>query len=139
MNRVFVIEPPTVDISPARAYGQIVILFPSGLQKSPLDTDYYAGKVIAALREHQFDKDKDVLCLVGSMTSMAVLTAAMVARYKAFKSLIFNAEQKHYVLRVLGRWREVRRWLTPKDAADELIKDQNDGKDIHSERPTNPS
>lgn len=106
MTRVFVIESPSVDISVAEEYGDITILFPRGVPCSALDTEFYAGTVISALEEAEYDKTRDLICVVGTITSLAVVLPSLARRFKAFRALIFNSYTEKYILRNLGKWKE---------------------------------
>ena len=108
MARVFVVEAPTLDIRPASVWGEITVLFPSGVDElNPLDSEYYAGAVIAKLEEYGYDKVRDYICIVGSVTLIAVVLPALALRFKTFKALLYNVTKGEYVVRNLGRWRGV--------------------------------
>lgn len=110
MARVFIIEPPSVNVEKAKNYGELVVLITDQPRVSALDCDYYAGLVVEALEAHDYNPKEDYFCLVGSMSSIAVSIAAMTTRYKAIRCLIFNGSRSEYVLRTLGKWRYQKRW-----------------------------
>ena len=110
MARVFIIEPPSVNVEKAERFGEIIILINDQPRVSALDSDYYAGLVIEALEGHDYSPKEDYLCLVGSMSSIAVSVAAMITRWKHIKCLVFNGSRSDYVLRTLGKWRYQDKW-----------------------------
>ena len=110
MGRVFIVESPTVNVTPAESWGEISVLYPEGVPVSPLDTDIYNGYVIEALEKEEFNPKDDMIVLVGPLISMSIVTAALTARFKVVKGLLYNANKNEYVLRILGRWKYVTKW-----------------------------
>lgn len=110
MARVFIIEPPSVNVSQAEKFGDIIILIKDQPRVSALDSDYYAGLVIEALEQHDYKPKEDYFCLVGAMSSIAVSVAAMVTRWKHIRCLVFNGSRNDYVLRTLGKWKYQSKW-----------------------------
>jgi hypothetical protein len=110
MARVFLLEPPTVNIEKAHRFGDIIILMADIPRVSALDSDTYAGTVIEKLEEEEYNPKEDFFCLVGAMSSISVSIAAMVTRWKSVKCLLFNAGRGEYVVRTLGRWSYQSKW-----------------------------
>jgi len=110
MARVFIIEPPSVNVEKAERFGELIVLLTDQPRVSALNSDYYAGTVIEALEAEEFNPKEDYFCLVGSMSAIAVSIAAMITRWGHIKCLIFNGSRSDYVLRTLGKWRYQTKW-----------------------------
>ena len=112
MARVFIIEPPTVNVDKAKRFGDIHILLKGEPRLSALDSDRFAGRVIEALEEFDFQPQDDYLGLVGPLSAVAISLAAMVTRWKGIRCLIYNGGRNDYVLRRVGRWAYQSKWET---------------------------
>lgn len=110
MSRVFVIEPPTVNIEPAEAWGEVIVLFPEGSGMNPLDANVYAGRVIEKLEEEEFSPKNDMLLIVGPLIALTVCAGAIVSRFKTIRGLLYNPVKNEYVLRTIGRWQYVEKF-----------------------------
>ena len=110
MSRVFIIEPPSVNVAMAESFGKLIVLFKDGLKISPLDSDFYAGAIIEALEEVDYDPKVDLICVVGPLSSMWVVGAALCTRFGPFQSLIFNGSRGQYVRRTVGKWKYTKKW-----------------------------
>jgi len=119
MARVFILEAPSVNVEKAGKFGKIVILLRGLSRVSALQSDFYAGEVIDSLEEKNFNPKEDFLCLVGSMSSIAISIAAMIKRWGNIKCLIYNGSRSEYVLRTLGRWRSDKKWASDDEDEDE--------------------
>lgn len=115
MARVFIIEPPSVNVEKANRFGDIKILIKDQPRVSALDSDFYAGLVVEALEEQNYNPKEDYFCLVGSMSSIAVAVAAMVVRWGKIRCLVFHGSRSDYVLRTLGSWRYQNKWESEDD------------------------
>lgn len=120
MARVFIIEPPSVNVEKAERYGKLIVLLNEPPRISALNSDYYAGVVIEKLEEYEFNPKEDYVCIVGSSSSLVVSIAALITRYSSIMCLLFNASRSDYVLRTLGKWRYQKRW---KESVEENLED----------------
>jgi hypothetical protein len=110
MSRVFIVEPPCVNVEKAKKYGKLIILLQDQPRVSAIDCDYYAGSAIEALEKQEYNPKEDFFCLVGAMSSVTVVVAAMITRWGSIRALIFNGSRGEYVLRTLGKWRYREKW-----------------------------
>lgn len=104
---VFAFEQTRQDLDGAAEYGQVHYLFQpnSGRnsRSSIWDTENIAEEIIAALNKCNYDPAIDYICISGSIVPLAIYIATVTAEYGRFKALLFDAKDRNYVCRELGR------------------------------------
>lgn len=84
---------PIVDVSPAKLFGDLCIMLPSGMNYSD------AALVVRQLREplKTFDPDKDFLLAVGDPVVIAVASAMVGYDHEYFWLLKWDRQQRRYI------------------------------------------
>jgi len=104
--RVFFIERPrpNISMSKARDFGDTVIVFDTNDRRcSIFDAEGFGRALLERLEEAQFAPAQDHVCIAGSMVTVAVGIAAIVAKYSRVSLLLYNANQDEYVPRFVGK------------------------------------
>ena len=105
MSKVFLIEEPRsdIDLSTARDFGEIHVLFPPNEHRaSVFNCAEFGEEALSRLRHLDYDAEKDMLCVAGSMIAVIVTVAAIFTEYSSIDVLFFNARISHYIRRTLG-------------------------------------
>lgn len=110
MSRVFVIEPPQVNVESADEFGELVSLFRPNKLLSPMDAETLAGQIIEALEGQDYDTQEDYILIAGKLNVFAVALPAMAIRFGSFKALIYNKRTHTYHPKSLGRWLYSSKW-----------------------------
>jgi hypothetical protein len=100
MTRVFIIEPPreSLNVSPAAEYGELVYVFgPNERRCSAFDTTKFGAALLNKLSTLRYDPEADLLCVVGSMVTVAVSIASVAHAHACFSLLLFNSVHGTYV------------------------------------------
>jgi hypothetical protein len=84
---------PTVDVSPARVFGELKVMLPSGINYAE------AAPVVLQLRGllRDFDPDNDFLLAVGDPVVMAVAAALIGNEHDYFTLLKWDRRQARYL------------------------------------------
>ena len=104
-KRVFVIEKfrQNFDMSSVDKYGKIVTLIDSNVRRpSIFDVDLFQEAVLRLFEKHEFDPERDSVCVVGALITVVLTTSVLVERYGSINVLLYNSSQGEYVLRPLG-------------------------------------
>ena len=102
MPRVCILEPTKVDVSCASEWGELVVLFPHGVQRSSIWDSRYSGEVLAALAAHDYCPIEDYFVIAGSQVPLVTAAVAMSQKYGAIQYLFFSAPDRAYKARTLG-------------------------------------
>jgi len=100
MNRVFVLQQPRrkdLDLSTLYNFGEVVELITDDERRPPIFEPAFARLVADKIRESSFDPKKDKFAIVGSLSTMVVVTGALVSMYGNVTTLQYDASVLSYV------------------------------------------
>jgi hypothetical protein len=106
MAKVFIIEPlkPTTDISSAKTWGDIELLFkPNERRCGVFQHTKFGLEVVTRLTLANFDPTVDYICVVGSNVVLSISLLAIFSKYDEFIVLLYNAADSCYVNRRIRR------------------------------------
>lgn len=104
MGRVICIEPTTVDIKHAAAFGDITYLFDkeNGKMRVSIWDDLFPSQVVRALELIKYDPLADFIIVAGRQVTVTLAIVAAVQRFGAIQVLLFHAGDRAYTARTIG-------------------------------------
>jgi hypothetical protein len=100
MSRVFLLEKTDFDISDAKRYGDLEIMFHQ--RCSVFDHFVFQDTFLRELRHRKFDKRVDRFLFVGTSTPLVLVTSFLIVELEWVNVLLFHARTQTYVERTLG-------------------------------------
>lgn len=86
-----------MDLSSLSDYGKVVELITDDERRPPIFDTEFGNLIIKKLIDNDYDPDKDMFAIVGSLATMVIATGALVHTYGNITTLQYEASECRYI------------------------------------------
>jgi len=102
MKAIVIEQACKINVSRAKAYGELSYIFPTGASRSSIWSEEFMDEALTSLAAMEYQPRLDCIVLVGAVVPLTKIIARLVAIYGQIRVLCWSATERDYILQEVG-------------------------------------